>query len=179
MMQWVEPCQLVLCSCMCASYLSYSSAEYERSTTPKVCISNSSTTANQLKWNHSSHRFRNELFRSFTSTPVGLAVKCPLAFGVTADPLTFSLTSSTSSSSSSSLRSSFCTPLTTYRARMRQIRKNQNMLTACSAASRQNVMPCEIQHLYCCVSQSSVKEPTVANSFAGNEKKGKVYGKRL
>lgn len=68
----------------------------------------------------------------------------------------FSCSSTTSSSSSSSsLLSSLATELLTNLHAILRINTNQNTLTACRANSNEKVMICEIQHLYCWVSQLS------------------------
>jgi hypothetical protein len=60
-----------------------------------------------------------------------------------------------SSSSSSSLLSSLATELLTNLHAILITNTNQNTLTACRAKSNAKVMICEIQHLYCSVSQLS------------------------
>jgi hypothetical protein len=60
-----------------------------------------------------------------------------------------------SSSSSSSLLTSLATELLTNLHAMRSTNTNQKILTACRANSNAKVMICEIQHLYCWVSQLS------------------------
>jgi hypothetical protein len=60
-----------------------------------------------------------------------------------------------SSSSSSSLLTSLATELLTNLHAMRSTNTNQKILTACRANNSAKVMICEIQHLYCWVSQLS------------------------
>ena len=99
-----------------------------------------------------------------SSLPVAPTNFSPLSstLGILALILSFSCSSTTSSSSSSSsLLSSLATLLLTNLHAILKISTNQKTLTACRAKSRENVIICEIQHLYCWVSQLSSKGPTV------------------